>query len=147
MQRFALLVVPVLLSACLSSNDSSFQLDPTDTNVAGAFSLVTINGGPLPVVASVTTTQEFDLTSDTVTVTATGNWTETSVYNVSSLTDNSMSTLVTTIGGTYTIANQQINFVQTTGSGAATFAGSVHGNALTIVFGGTEFLYNRSSTP
>jgi hypothetical protein len=80
-----------------------------------------------------------------VAVTASGTWTETSVYNVTALADNTTSTLVTVIGGTYAIANQQINFVQTTGGGSVAFAGSVRGNRLTIVFGGSQFLYNRSS--
>jgi hypothetical protein len=145
MRRIALLLVPVLVAACLDTSDASLQLDPTDANVAGAFALASINGTPLPVIASVTTTQEFDLASDTVSVTANGTWTETSVYVVTSLADNSASSLVTVIGGTYTIANQQINFVQTTGGGSVAFAGSVRGTRLTIVFGGSQFLYNRSS--
>jgi hypothetical protein len=134
-----------MLAACLDTSNDSLQLDPTDANVAGAFSLASINGTPLPVVASVTSTQEFDLLSDTVTVTSTGTWTETSVYNVTALANNSMSSLVTTIAGTYSISNQQINFVQTTGGGSVAFAGSVRGTRLTIVFGGSQFLYNRSS--
>jgi hypothetical protein len=51
---------------------------------------------------------------------------------------------VTNIGGTYTIAQQQINFVQSSGGGSVAFAGSVKGNVLTILFGGSQFLYNRS---
>ncbi len=145
MRRFALLLVPVLVCACLSTANDSLALDPTDTNVAGAFILSTINGSQLPVVASVTATQEFDLTSDTVSITADGNWTETSVYNVTALSNNAVSNLVTTIGGTYTIANQQINFVETSGGGSVSFAGSVRNNVLTIVFGGSQFFYNRSS--
>jgi hypothetical protein len=145
MRRIAMLLVPIVLAACLSAEDSSLNLDPTDTNVAGSFSLSTINGAILPVIASVTTTQEFDLTSDTVSIGSDGTWAEISVYSVTLLADNSKTTLVTTIGGTYAIASQQINFVQTTGGGSVSFAGSVKGNRLTIVFGGSQFLYNRST--
>jgi hypothetical protein len=145
MRRIAMLLVPIVLAACLSTEDSSLNLDPTDTNVAGSFSLSTINGAILPVIASVTTTQEFDLTSDTVSIGSDGTWAEISVYSVTLLADNSKTTLVTTIGGTYAIASQQINFVQTTGGGSVSFAGSVKGNRLTIVFGGSQFLYNRST--
>jgi hypothetical protein len=145
MRRIALLLVPVLLAACLDTSNDSLQLGPTDANVSGAFSLAAINGQGLPVIASVTSTQEFDLASDTVSMTTDGNWTETSVYVVTALADNSVSSLVTVIGGTYTISNQQINFVQTTGGGSVTFAGSVTGNRLTIVYGNSQFLYNRST--
>jgi hypothetical protein len=143
MRRIAMLLVPVLVGACVSA-DSSLSLDPTDTNVAGAFALSSINGSFLPVIASVTATQEFDLTSDTVSIASDGSWTEASVYSVTLLADNSKTTLVTTIGGIYTISSQQINFVQTTGGGSVTFAGSVKGNRLTILFSGSQFLYNRS---
>jgi hypothetical protein len=144
MRRIAVLLVPMLVAACLSAGDS-LSLDPTDANVAGAFALSTINGNALPVIASVTTTKEFDLTSDTVSIASDGTWVETSVYSVTLLADNSKSSLVTTISGTYTIANQQINFVQTSGDGTVAFAGSVRGNRLTILFQGSQFLYNRST--
>jgi hypothetical protein len=138
-----MLLVPVLVGACLSADDS-LTLDPTDANVAGSFALTSINGGVLPVVATVTSTQEFDLASDTVAIASDGTWAEISVYTVTLLADGTKSTMVTTIAGTYTIAQQQINFVQTTGGGTVSFAGSVKGNVLTILFGGSQFLYNRS---
>src|SRR5262249_30927205 len=142
-RRIAMLLVPVLVAACLSTDDTSLSLDPTDANVAGSFALSTINGGPLPVIATVTTTQEFDLASDTIAIASAGTWSETSVYTVTLLSDGSRSTMVTMIGGTYTIAQQQINFVQTTGQGTVSFAGSVKGTRLTVVFGGSQFIYNR----
>ncbi len=144
MRRIAVLLVPMLVVACLSADDS-LSLDPTDANVSGSFALSTINGNALPVIATVTATQQFDLTSDTVSIASDGTWVETSVYSVTLLADNSKTSLVTTIGGTYTIANQQINFVQTAGGGSVAFAGSVRGNRLTILFGGSQFLYNRST--
>ena len=139
-----MLLVPILVGACLSTEDSSLTLDPTDANVAGAFALSTINGGPLPVIATVTSTQEFDLASDTMSIGSDGTWSEISVYTVTLLADGTKSTMVTTIGGTYTIAQQQINFVQTTGGGSVSFAGSVRSSRLTIVFAGSQFIYNRS---
>ena len=138
-----MLLVPVLVCACLSADDP-LSLNPTDANVTGSFALTSINGGLLPVVATVTSTQEFDLASDTVAIASDGTWSEISVYTVTALADGTHSTTVTTIAGTYTIAQQQINFVQTTGGGTVSFAGSVKGNVLTILFGGSQFLYSRS---
>lgn len=145
MRRALLVLLPLFAAACLSTADNSLQLDPTDANVTGAFSLSSINGTPLPVLASVSSTQEFDLTSDTLSLASDGTWTETSVYKVTLLTDNTSTTTATVISGTYTIQNQQINFVQTTTGGTLTFAGSVKGARLTVVFGGSQFLYNRST--
>ena len=145
MRRVLLLLFPVLAAACLSTADTSLQLDPTDANVAGAFSLTSINGTVLPVLASVSSSQEVDLTSDTVSIASDGTWKETSVYKVTQLSDNTSATTATVISGTYTIANQQINFVQTGGGGSLSFAGSVRGDRLTIVFAGSQFLYNRSA--
>jgi len=145
MRRIAVLLVPMLVGACLSTEDSALTLDPTDANVAGSFALSTINGTPLPVVATTSATAELDLASDTVSIASDGTWTETSVYTTILLADGSRSTMVSAIGGVYTIASQQINFVQTSGQGSVSFAGSVRGNRLTIVFNGSQFLYNRSS--
>lgn len=145
MRRVPLLLLPVLAAACLSTTDNTLQLDPTDTNVTGSFALTSINGTALPVIASVTTTQEFDLASDTVSIASDGTWTETSIYTVTQLANSTTSTTSTVISGTYTIANQQINFVQTGSSGTLTFAGSVKGTRLTIVFGGSQFLYAKAT--
>jgi hypothetical protein len=135
----------LVAAACLSASDNALQLDPTDANVSGAFSLSSINGTSLPVLASVTASQEFDLLSDTVSIATDGTWTEVSVYKVTQLSDNTTMTTATVISGTYTIGNQQINFVQTGATNSLTFAGSVKGNRLTIVFGGSQFIYNRST--
>src|SRR5262249_27022627 len=139
MRRIAMLLVPILVAACLSTEDDSLTLDPTDSNVSGSFALSTINGSSLPIIASVNTVQETDLLSDTVTISSNGTWTETSVFNVTTFPGNTASTQISVIGGTYTIGNQQINFVQTTGTGAVAFAGSVKGTRLTVVFGGSQF--------
>jgi len=144
MRRIAVLLVPMLVGACLPADDT-LKLDPTDPIVTGSFALSSIDGTFLPVVANMSSTQEIDLASDTVSIASDGTWTETSVYTVTMLADNSKTTTVSNIGGTYTIASQQINFVQTTGDGSVAFAGSVRGNRLTVLFNGSEFLYNRSS--
>jgi len=143
MRRIAILLVPILVGACLSTQDSSLTLDPTDTNVAGSFSLASINGSSLPIIAAVNAAQETDLLSDTVSIQSDGTWTETSVFNITVFPGNTASTQVTVIGGTYTISSQQINFVQTTGGGSVAFAGSVKGSRLTLLYGGSQFLYNR----
>ena len=145
MRRVLLLLLSTLAAACLSApTDATPPLDPTDANVAGSFSLTTINGGVLPVLVSITSVQESDLTSDTVSIASDGTWSEATVLRVTQLSDNTTSTSVTVISGTYTIANQQINFLQTSAGGSLAFAGSVKGDRLTIVYAGSQFVYARS---
>ena len=145
MRRVLLLVLPVFAAACLSTpTDNTPPLEPTDANVAGAFSLTSINGGALPVLVSISSAQESDLTSDTVSIASDGTWTETSVYRITQLSDNTTSTNTSVISGSYTIANQQINFLQTSGTASLAFAGSVKGDRLTILFAGSQFVYARS---
>ncbi|HTI61964.1 MAG TPA: hypothetical protein VL524_00550 [Gemmatimonadaceae bacterium] len=141
MRRFRWLASLALLTACQSSS-SDFQLGPTDANVAGQFTLVSINSNPLPVSALVTTAESWDLTSDTLSITADGKWAETTVYVVTQASDGSTSTRSTGVNGTYTIADQKINFMQT--GGTATFTGSVRGSSLTLLYNGGHFFYVRT---
>lgn len=142
MRRIAWIAGLAILAACHSSS-SDFHLGPTDANVAGQFTLVSINSAPLPVPALLTTTESWSLTSDTLSITPDGQWTETTVYLVTQLSDESTSTRTTISGGTYTIANQVIDFVLTTG-GTATFSGAVQGSTLTVLYNGGHFFYVRS---
>jgi len=132
-----------IVAACQGSNSEPFQLGPTDANVTGRFSLAAINSNPLPVPALQTTTEEWALTSDTLSIADNGQWTETTVYLVTQISDGSTSTRTSSIAGTYTIVNQRISFLQTSG-GSATFTGSVQGNTLTLLFQSSHFLYVRT---
>lgn len=142
MRRRAWIAGLAFLGACQSSS-TDFHLGPTDANVAGQFTLVSINSAPLPVQAVLTTTESWALTSDTLSITPDGKWAETTVYIVTQLSDGSTSTRTTNSGGTYTIANQAINFVLTSG-GTAAFTGSVQGSTLTLLYNGGHFFYLRT---
>ncbi len=132
-----------IIAACQGSNSEPFQLGPTDANVAGRFSLAAINSNPLPVPALQTTTEVWALTSDTLSIADNGQWTETTVYLVTQNSDGSTSTRTSSIAGTYTIVDQRISFLQTSG-GTSTFTGSVQGNNLTLLYQGSHFLYVRT---
>ena len=142
MRRIGCIAGLALLAACQSSS-SDFHLGPTDANVTGQFTLVSINSSPLPVSALLTTTESWALTSDTLSITPDGQWTETTGYVVTQLSDGSTSNRTTNSGGTYAIGNQVINFTLTTG-GAATFTGSVQGSTLTLLYNGGHFFYVRT---
>jgi hypothetical protein len=141
--KWSCIAVLAIVAACQGSSSEPFQLGPSDANVTGRFSLAAINSNPLPVPALQTTTEEWALTSDTLSLADNGQWTETTVYLVTQVADGSTATRTSSIAGTYTIVNQRISFMQTTG-GSATFTGSVQGNTLTLLFQGSHFTYVRT---
>ncbi|MEP6492299.1 MAG: hypothetical protein ABJF01_06460 [bacterium] len=135
----------VLLLAALMSCDRSvapLTLNPTDTAVAGSYSLAQVNGHALPFAAFVTGTDEWDLTADIMVLTADGGWSETTKYNVVSLSTNNVTPQQTETSGAYTIGNGVITFTRIAG-GALTFTGSVTGNNLSLLFNGGQFVYSR----
>jgi hypothetical protein len=131
------------VAACSNgSTEVSQTLTPTDANVAGTFSLYTANGRTLPYSAIVTNTEVWNLVSDVITILPNNTWADTTNYSITNRNDGSVSGRGTASGGTYSIANNQINFVMTSG-GAINFAGSVTGNTLTAIFDGARYYYQR----
>src|SRR5262249_11933140 len=114
----------------------------TDTNVAGSFSLVAANGQPLPIVAALTTTEQWNLAGDKLVLDAAGTWGGTTTYTVLTLASGATRDTVANTIGTYVVANGQINFTITTPPGGA-FTGSVTGKTLTLLYNGGTFSYSR----
>ena len=131
----------VALSAC-GSDAAEFTLGPTDANVVGTFSLTNSNGRLLPIVARLTGEEEWDMTSDQLTLLADLTWTETSTYKVTTFQTGGISTQQTMASGTYAIVDSKINFVMTVG-GSAMYTGSVTGNILSMIYNGGHFIYTR----
>jgi hypothetical protein len=141
MRRLPMLVALVALFGCAES-PPAFTLGPTDANVVGSFALAYSNGQPLPILARLTSVEEWDMTSDQLVIAADNTWNETSNYKVTSFLTGGVSAQQTGSSGTYSIANNQINFVITVG-GTGGFNGSVSGNTLTLLYNGGRFLYTR----
>jgi len=140
-RRIALMVSLVALSAC-GADAVEFTLGPTDANVVGTFSLTNSNGRILPIVARLTSEEEWDMTADQLTLLADLTWTETSTYKVTTFQTGGISTQQTTASGTYSIVDSKINFVMTVG-GSAMYTGSVTGNILSMIYNGGHFIYTR----
>src|SRR5689334_10768866 len=122
MRRIVPLVAAMTLVGCINTIDTSVSLPNTETDVAGRFALTSANGQALPIVAQTTPLAQVSLVGDTMVITAAGGWTETATYHVDSLASVGSSTQTGVTTGTWTIANQQINFI-TTGGGSASFNG------------------------
>jgi hypothetical protein len=141
MRRLSLLLSALVLLGCGGSDSEPLGLGPTDTNVAGSYALTSSNGRPLPVVAFVTSDEEWDMTSDTFVIAGDNTWNETTNYLVTSLSTGSTRTTSSQSVGTYSIANAQINFTIT--QGKQTFSGSVTGSYLSVLFNGGHFIYQK----
>jgi len=141
MRRIVLAVSLVALAGC-AGDTPPFTLGPTDANVVGTFSLTNSNGRLLPIVARLTTEEEWDMTSDQLIIRADLTWSETSNYKVTTFQTGGISAQQTSSSGTYAIADNKINFVMTNG-GTATYTGSVGGNTLTMIYNGGHFIYTR----
>lgn len=141
MRRLAPLLLVGSLLSCQMATDT-FELGPTDTNVGGTFALTTINGGVLPVIARLSTVEEWDLTADTLRISNDSTWAETSFYNVTTLADGTVNQSQSIASGVYVVADKQINFTMRVG-GTASFIGAVQGSTLTLVFNDNHFVYLR----
>jgi hypothetical protein len=141
MRLSVVLLLLATLTACQTATDD-FELGPTDADVSGTFSLTSINGGGLPIIARLTTTDRWDLSADTLRISSDSTWTETSFYNVTSLADGSVTKSQSIASGVYVITDKQINFTMRVG-GTATFIGAVQTNVLTLVFNDAHFVYVR----
>jgi hypothetical protein len=143
MRALSCLLLAAAVAACGGSTEPiDISLAPTSADVAGAFNLTSANGIAPPFAAFSTTTADWTLVADTITIVAPSTWTEATKYFVTNRADGSTSTQYTVVAGTYQISNAQINFTMTQG-GSTTFPGSVTGNSLTIIFQGKRFLYAR----
>lgn len=141
MRRYALVLLSGGLLACQTASDS-FVLGPTDADVSGTFALNAINGAPLPVIARVSTIDQWNLTADTLRISGDSTWTETSFYDVIAAADGSVTTTQSIASGVYVVADKQINFTMRVG-GTASFVGAVQGGTLTVVFNDAHFVYLR----
>ncbi|HVX38781.1 MAG TPA: hypothetical protein VHB25_04330 [Gemmatimonadaceae bacterium] len=142
MHRVVLAATAVMLAACIDTASTSAPLPPTETDIAGQFTLTSANGQALPIFAQSTPAARWTLVADTLVIAASGSWDETATYEIDSLASTGTSTQQGVTTGTWTISNQQINFTTTNG-GSATFAGALSKGTLTIVFNDGQFVYTK----
>lgn len=133
---------PFLLAVSLAlACRSHFPSQPTNTSVAGTWSLQTINGSALPYVASQTGSNKVEITSDVVTAVASGSYTETTQRRITLNGDTTNQFL--SDAGSFTLnGNVVILHSNISGSGT-TSAGSVSGNTLALAKDGFAYVYKR----
>lgn len=139
---FILGVAGIATVGCSTHDASQIPLQPTDSVVTGAFSLTLANGNPLPLEAFQTNTDLWAIAGEKIVLSQDLSWTDTTSYQVFSLATNAERDTISTAGGTYSVANGQINF-STTANGTLAFTGSVTGNILVVLLQGSRFVYTK----
>jgi hypothetical protein len=143
MRRFMIALAAIAALGCGGADNPLPTLPATSSEVAGEFRLRSANGSQIPFIAFTTAAGEaWELAADKIVVTADGKWDETTLYVVHNLTAGTSNSKESVVSGTYAIANGQINFVMTQG-GTDTFAGSVVGSELRLLYNGKLFIYTK----
>jgi hypothetical protein len=144
MRRLLALCGAIALAACNSVDapQANFTLPTTDANVVGTFVLQSANGNVPPYVVAANSAGTQILLDDRIVLHDDLTWADTTNYEVD-LASGDITRGATTTSGSYNIGDGHINFTMTGGGAAATFAGAVVGDKLTVIFQNRPFIYSR----
>ena len=135
MRRFVAAAAVALTLACGSDGSTT----PTNTAIAGTYSLQTINGSALPF-TFVSGTDSLTVTADTILVGSDGTWSESVAYRQ---TVGGQVTTGTQIDGGVWLANDtQVEFDSTV-SGLLVYTGTFTNSALNLTDGSTAQVFVR----
>jgi len=134
MRRLIALVLALTFVAC-GSDDST---EPSNSSVAGTWSLQTINGSPLPFTLSPAPTK-IEILSATAVINSNGTWTSSSQTRTT-LGTQAPTTTTETDNGTYTISGSTIALRSSDGT---VESGTVSGNTFTQVESGFTFVFKK----
>ena len=133
--RFIACLLLMVAAAC--GGDS--PTEPTPASVAGTWRLQTVNGSALPYVLVQFETDKVELTSEVLTVAASGSFTQLTQFTTTQSGQVSVEDL--TDAGTYTLNGTAATF--TYDSDGSTGTGSLSGNTLTVAGGGFAMVYRK----
>ena len=133
--RFIACLLLVVAAAC--GGDS--PTEPTPTSVAGTWRLQTVNGSVLPFLVGQVGADKLELTSDVLTVAASGSFTQMTQFRVTA--SGQVSTEDVPDAGTYALNGTAVTF--TFDSDGSTGTGSLSGNTLTVAGGGFAMVYKK----
>ena len=133
--RFIACLLLMVAAAC--GGDS--PTEPTPASVAGTWRLQTVNGSVLPYLLVQFGTDKVELTSEVLTVAASGSFTQLTQFTTTQSGEVSIEDL--TDAGTYTLNGTAATF--TYDSDGSTGTGSLSGNTLTVAGGGFAMVYRK----
>ena len=132
--RRLLFVLPLAALLACSGDDSTGP----GASIAGAYSLTTVNGAPLPFVVQQAGTYKYEITADTYTLAAGGTWTEVRADRTTS--NGAVTTSTKTDAGSWSSNGTSITLTSPT-SGA--LSGSVSGNTLSLSSAGNTLVFTK----
>lgn len=135
-------IAGVAIVGCSTNDSGTLALAPTDSVVTGTYILQLANGNPVPFAAFQTATDLWAIAGEKIVLSPDLTWSDTTNYQVISLLNGNERDTLSTSAGTYSLGNNQINFL-TTSNGTASYVGSVSGNVLDVRFQGSRFVYTR----
>ena len=135
MRRLLVLALS-LVAAC---GGDSTTAPPVQEQIAGTWTLSTVNGAPLPFTIAQTGTNKIEILSDVFVVVSTGSFTQTTT--VRSTINGVVSTQSVADAGTYTVNGTAITLHFN--SDGSTGTASWSGNTMTTTDGGIALVYLR----
>ena len=133
MRRFLYLLPLVALLACGADGSTN-----PGASIAGAYSLTTVNGAPLPFVVQQAGTYKYEITADTYTLAAGGTWTEVRADRTTS--NGAVTTSTKTDAGVWSRNGTSITLTSTANG---TLSGTVSGNTLSLSSAGNTMVFTK----
>ena len=132
--RRQLFMLPLLaLLAC----DGDGSTGP-GASIAGAYSLTTVNGAPLPFVVQQAGTYKYEITADTYTLADAGTWTEVRADRTTS--NGAVTTSTKTDAGSWSRNGTSITL---TSPANGALSGTVSGNTLSLSSAGNTMVFTK----
>jgi hypothetical protein len=135
----AALAVVTLGSACSSSSSG-----PGVTQI-GTYTLVSVNGAPVPAVTQSDATIKTEVLSGTLVVNSDDTFNESRQGRIT-LSGGTPSLITATQSGTWSTSGTQLSFVAGTALNPVNFTGTYVSGTLTYTSGSTTFLYQQQSS-
>lgn len=131
-------LVPAVMLLALAGCDSDSTGPDANAHV-GTYTLVTVNGSPLPFVVVQVLNDKIEVTKGSVTLNADGTYSDRVTLRAteggSTTTEEEAST------GTYAMNGTSVSFIET--SSGETYSGSLSGDDLTVIVEGFTAVYNK----
>ena len=136
MRRLVSLALVLAVAGCGSDSSTT----PTNSSVAGTWTLQSVNGSPLPFTLSASPAK-IELLSDVVVATSNGTWTSTQQTRTT-IGTGTPTTSTATDGGTYTLSGNNVSILSSS-AGSTAQAGTINGNTLTLSQSGLTFIFQK----
>jgi len=132
--RRTLIIAALVFGAGCGGGDSTGP----DNSVAGTYSLRTVNGSNLPFILVQIGADKVELTSDILTLTEAGSFTEITTFRTT--TNGQVTTSTESDAGSFTMNGTAASFAFNSGTSGT---GTISGGTITVALSGFSFVYRK----